>query len=43
MNRLRAIALNLLRQETTAKVGLKIRRQRAGWDNGYLLRVLGVT
>lgn len=37
---LRRIALNLLRQETTAKVGLKAKRLMAGWDETYLRRVL---
>jgi len=37
---LRHIALNLLKHETTAKIGLKAKRLRAGWDNDYLLRVL---
>lgn len=36
----RHIALNLLRREKTAKVGLKIKRNKAGWDNNYLLQVL---
>jgi predicted transposase YbfD/YdcC len=37
---LRHIALNLLRQETALRVGVKAKRLRAGWDNDYLLRVL---
>lgn len=36
----RRIALNLLKQEKTSKVGITARRKRAGWDNKYLLKVL---
>ena len=36
----RHIALNLLKKEKTAKVGIKIKRSKAGWDVGYLARVL---
>jgi len=39
---LRHIALNLLKHETTAKGGVQTRRLRAGWDDAYLLQVLGV-
>ena len=37
---IRHIALNLLKQEKTAKGGVKTRRHRAGWDEAYLDRVL---
>jgi predicted transposase YbfD/YdcC len=38
---LRRLALNLLRREPSRKVGIKASRLKAGWDNAYLLRVLG--
>lgn len=37
---MRHVALNLLRQDTSAKGGIKNRRLRAGWDNDYLLHLL---
>ncbi len=37
---LRHIALSALNQEKTAKVGVKNKRLRAGWDDDYLLKVL---
>ena len=39
-SRLSRIALNLLKAETTCKVGLKSKRLRCGWDHDYLLKVL---
>ena len=37
---MRRIAASLLKQETTAKGGIKCKRKQAGWDNRYLLTVL---
>lgn len=37
---IRHIALNLLKQEKELKVGIKVKRLKAGWDNNYLLKVL---
>jgi len=37
---IRHIALNMLRQETSVKVGLKAKRKKAGWDERYLTRIL---
>lgn len=39
-SRLRRIALNLLRQETSKKRGIKGKRLNAAWDHGYLLKLL---
>ncbi len=40
MSILRRIALNLLRHEKTNKGGVQTKRLRAGWDRGYLMKVL---
>ena len=37
---LRHIALNLLRRENTAKISIRAKRKKAGWDHDYLLKVL---
>lgn len=39
---IRHIALNLINKEKISKVGVKIKRLKAGWDNDYLLRIIGV-
>lgn len=39
-SRLRRIALNLLRRETTKKRGVKGKRLNAAWDHDYLLKLL---
>jgi predicted transposase YbfD/YdcC len=42
LSRVRRIALMLLKQETTAKIGIKAKRLKAGWDEKYLLKVLQI-
>jgi predicted transposase YbfD/YdcC len=42
LSRVRRIALTLLKQEKTAKIGLKAKRLKAGWDEKYLLQVLQI-
>ena len=37
---LRRMAMNLLRQDKSVKVGIEAKRKRAGWDEKYLLRTL---
>jgi predicted transposase YbfD/YdcC len=36
------VALNLLKNELSVKVGVKTKRLKAGWDNRYLMKVLSV-
>lgn len=36
----RRIALNLLKQEKSNKLGISCRRKKAGWDHKYLMKVL---
>ena len=38
---IRHIALNLIKSDKTSKVGIKTERAKAGWDNQYLLKILG--
>ena len=38
----RHIATNLLKQENSMKKSINVRRLQAGWDNFYLMKVLGV-
>jgi predicted transposase YbfD/YdcC len=39
---LRHVALNLVKQDKTRKVGVKASRKRAGWDDSYMLHLLGL-
>jgi predicted transposase YbfD/YdcC len=39
-SRMCRIALNLLKSETSAKVGIACKRKMCGWDNDYLLKVI---
>lgn len=41
-SRMRRIALNQLKQEKTAKCGVKAKQRKAGWDEKYLLKVLKI-
>jgi hypothetical protein len=41
-SRITRIALNLLKQNKTSKLGIKGKRIKAGWDNDYLLHILGI-
>lgn len=39
---IRHFALNLIKQDKTRKIGVKGSRKRAGWDDDYMLRLLGL-
>ena len=41
--RLRHIAMNLLKQDKTTKIGVKNKRLKAGWDQDYLLHLLSLS
>ncbi len=36
----RHLALNVLKQENSLKCGISAKQKRAGWDNGYLEKLL---
>jgi len=40
---LRRMAVTLLKQETSKKISMKCKRLLAGWDNNYLLKIIGFT
>lgn len=40
---LRKLALTLIQQDRTRKIGVKASRLKAGWDTGYLLHLLGAS
>ena len=39
-SRLRRVAMNLLKQDQTHKVGLKAKQKACGWDHDYLLKIV---
>lgn len=41
LSRIRRMAVTLLKNEKTAKMGVKSKRKKAGYDHNYLLKVLG--
>jgi predicted transposase YbfD/YdcC len=39
---IKRMALNLLKQDKSTKVGITVKRKKAGWDNEYLKKIIGV-
>jgi len=39
---IRKMALALLKQDTTTKVGIEAKRKKAGWNPSYLLKLVGI-
>ena len=39
---IRHLALNLIKAEETTTVGVKTKRLMSGWDNNYLLKIIGL-
>ena len=37
---IRHLALNLLKQETSTKIGIKAKRKKAAWEQDYLLKII---
>jgi len=42
MAAMRHLALNMIKQDKTSKGSIKGKRKKAGWDNNYLLKLMGV-
>lgn len=42
LSRVHRLALTLLKQKTTDKVGIEAKRLMAGWDENYLLKVFRI-
>ncbi len=40
---LRRLTLNMIKLNTSCKIGVMAKRKKAGWDNQYLLKILGVS
>ena len=36
------LGINLITNEKSSKVGMKTKRAKAGWNNLYLLKILGI-
>jgi predicted transposase YbfD/YdcC len=40
-SRMCRVSLNMLKNDTTSKIGVATRRRKCGWENDYLLKVIG--